>query len=120
MVQNFFTKNKVLLFGLLGAAAVAIKGFIGQPEIQWKAVIFAVVMAILSYIANEWRGQGVTILGILGTLAYTYVQLNQTGTFTWNQFILMSIAAILAAVAPPPKPLTYEKDPVIEKAKENT
>lgn len=115
---EFFEKNKVFFLGLLAAIAVAIKAFVGQPEIQWKAVIFAVLMAVLSFIANEWRGQGVTILGIVGTLAYTFVQLNQTGNFTWSQFILMSIAAILSAVAPPAKPLTYEHDPTIEKAKE--
>lgn len=118
-MNNFFNKNKVLLLGLLGAAAVAIQGFIGQAQIEWKAVGFAVLMAVLSYIANEWRGQGVTIIGILGTLAYTFVQLQQTGTFTWNQFILMGIAAILAAVAPPPKPLTYEENPMITRAKED-
>ena len=118
MIKNFFTKNKVLLLGLLSAIAVAIKGFTAGPEIQWKAVGFAALMAALSYIANQWRGQGVTALGIMGTLAYTFVQLNQSGTFTWNQFILMSIAAILAAVAPPPKPVTYEENPMIEKAKE--
>lgn len=111
-------KNKVLLMGLLGAIAVAIQGFTAQAEVQWRAVGFAVLMAGLSYIANEWRGQGVTILGISGTLAYTFVQLNQTGTFTWNQFILMSIAAILAAVAPPPKPAIYEENPAIKRAKQ--
>ncbi len=116
-MDKFISKNKVLLLGILGAISVAIKGFIGQDTIEWKAVGFAALMAVLSYIANEWRGQGVTIIGILGTLAYTFVQLQNSGTFTWNQFILMSVAAILAAVSPPPKPRSYEEDPLIHNAK---
>ena len=116
-MNKFFNNNKVMILGLLGSVAVAIQGFIGQAQVEWKAVGFAALMAVLSYIANQWRGQGVTIIGILGSLAYTFVELQQSGTFTWKDFILTSIAAILAAVAPPPKPKTYEEDATIEHAK---
>lgn len=116
--MKFLTDNKVFLLGLIASISVAIQAFIGQPTVEWKAVGFAVLMAVLSYVANTWRGQGVTIAGIIGTLAGVFIQLQQSGTLGWNQFILSAVAAILAAVAPPPKPLSYEKNPVIEKAKE--
>ncbi len=110
--------NKVLITGILSAIAVALQGSIGQDVTNWAAIGFAVLMAVLGFIANEWRGQGMTIFGILGTGAYVFTQLQQTGTFTWNQFILMVIAAILSSVTGPPKPKTYEEDPTIMRAKE--
>lgn len=115
--QNFIEKNKVFLLGLAASLTVVLQQFLGTPVINWIAVGYAVGMAALSYVANEWRGQGVTILGILGTLAGTFVLIHNTGTFTWSQFIISSVAAILAAVAPPPKAKEYEKSEVILEAK---
>lgn len=116
-MKDFIIKNKVFLSGLAAAIAVVVQQFLGTPEINWKAVGFAAGMAVLSYIANQWRGQGVSILGIVGTLAGTFVSVHNTGNFTWNQFILASVAALLAAVAPPPKQKEYEKSATIEEAK---
>jgi len=115
--MNFIEKNKIMILGFLGAIAVALQGFIGQPTVEWKAIGFAAFMAVLSYAANEWRGQGVTALGIIGTIAYTFVQLNQTGTFTWKDFILSALVAVITAVSGPPKPSSYETDPTIVRAK---
>jgi len=117
MVQTFLEKYKVFLSGLAAALVLALTEFLSQPVVDWKVVGFAALMAILSYVANQWRGQGVTILGIVGTLAYSFVTLQTSGTFTWQQFILSSVVALLAAVAPPAKSLGYEKTAVIEQAK---
>lgn len=116
-MQQFLDKNKVFLLGLAAAITVVLQQFLGQPEVDWKVVGYAAFMAVLSYIANAWRGQGTTILGILGTLAGTFVAIQQTGSFTWNQFIISSVAAILAAVAPPPKLKEYEESEPIKEAK---
>lgn len=116
-MKDFLIKNKVFLLGLAAAIAVVVQQFLGTPEINWKVVGFAAGMAALSYVANQWRGQGVSILGIVGTLAGTFVSIHNTGNFTWNQFILASVAALLAAVAPPPKQKEYEKSPTIVEAK---
>lgn len=116
-MSDFLLKNKVFLLGLAAAITVVLQQFLGQPEVDWKVVGYAAFMAVLSYIANAWRGQGVTIAGIIGTLAGTFVAIQQTGNFTWNQFIISSIAAILAAVAPPPKLLEYEESEPIKEAK---
>lgn len=116
-MKEFLEKNKVFLTGLAAALVVVLQEFLGQPEVNWKAVGFAGFIAILSYISNAWRGQGVTILGIIGTLAGTFVAIQQTGNFTWNQFILSSFVAVLAAVAPPPKLQEYEEAKPITTAK---
>lgn len=117
-MQTFILKNKVFLIGLAASICVVLQQFLGQPDIDYKVIGFAALMAILSYVANQWRGQGVTILGVVGTLAGTFVSINSTGHFTWNQFIISAVAALLSAVAPPPKPATYEKNVAIVEAKE--
>lgn len=115
--KKFIADNKVFLVGLAGALALALQQFLGTPDVNFAAVGFAVLIAVLSFFAKEWRGQGVTILGIIGTVSGVFVTLNQTGMFSWQQFFLTSVAAILAAVAPPPKSSGYEKSDLIKEAK---
>lgn len=116
-LQAFLTKNRVFLLGLAASVSVVLQQYLTQPVINWIVIGYAAGMAALSYVANEWRGQGVTILGIAGTLAGTFVTIQQGGNFTWNQFILSAVAAVLAAVAPPAKSLSYEQAPQIMAAK---
>jgi len=117
-ITTFFNNNKVFILGLLAAIAVVLQQFLLEPTIDWKSVGLGVLLGILSYVANQWRGQGVTILGIIGTLAYTFVQNFNGGVMDWNKIILMGITAILAAVAPPPKSINYEKSATIVAAKD--
>lgn len=118
-ILAFFTTNKVFILGLLAAIAVVLQQFLSEPTIDWKTVGLAIGIAILSYVANLWRGQGVTIFGIIGTLAYVFVQNAVIGVpLDWGKIILAFILAFIAAVAPPPKSLNYEKSAVIVEAKE--
>lgn len=119
-VETFWSKNKVFILGLASSLALALNEFLSKPheDQSMKVYLIAALMAVLSYVAKEWRGKGVTIVGIIGTLASVYLSLQTTGTFTWNQFLMSAIAAILAAVAPPPKPSTYEHSENIVRAKE--
>lgn len=117
-IQAFLMANKVFLLGLAGSITVVVQQFVSQPTVDLKVVGYAVIMSVLSYISNQWRGQGVTITGILGTLAGTFVTVNQSGNFTWMHFFMLSVAAVLAAVAPPPKNQSYEKTTVIANAKQ--
>ena len=116
--QNFFIKNRVFIFGLLSSLSLTLQQLISSNTTDVKVLSYAAMMAILSYIANQWRGKGVTILGIVGTMASTFITIQQTGNFTWQQFIFSALAAVLAAVAPPPKADTYEHNEVIVQAKE--
>ncbi len=120
MGQTFFSKYRVFIFGLVGAIALSLQAaFTESGEGQDLMIyLYAVLMAGLSFIATEWRGKNVSITGIVGTLAGVFVTMQQTGTFTWAQFVTSAVLAVLAAVAPPPKPSTYEKNEAIVQAKE--
>ena len=118
-ILDFFLTNKVFITGLLAAIAVVLQQFLMEPSIDWKTIGLAVGIAVLSYVANLWRGQGVTLLGIIGTLAYVFVQNLTSGVpLDWSKIILMAVVAIISAVAPPPKSVNYEKSAVIEQAKD--
>jgi hypothetical protein len=108
-MKNFFQKNYVFIAGLLGSIGLVLQQFIGEQEISLKVVGFAVLMSVLSFLANQWRGKGVTITGIIGTLSFAFISVQNTGHFTWSQFVLAAVLALLSAVAPPPKPDSYEK-----------
>lgn len=117
--ENFLQRNKVFLLGLAASLTVILQQFLATPEVNWRAVGIATGIGILSYVANEWRGQGITILGVVSTLAGTFVSIHNTGNFTWNQFLLAAGVAILAATAPPPKLKEYENSaPIVEAKKE--
>lgn len=116
-MKELWNKNKVFITGLIGSIIAVLTPFLESGEVNWKVTGFAVLMAVLSYISNQWRGQFVTITGVIGTLAAaTYAALS-TGVFTWNQFILYLVVAVGTAVAPPPKGREYEHSPTIEHAK---
>lgn len=116
-MKSFWNSNKVFILGLLGAIAVSVQEFATQPEVDWKVVGFAALMAVLSYFAKEWRGQGVSITGIVGTLAATFLTVHQTGNFTWLQFTTSAILAVLAAAGADPKSRGYEASHNIVEAK---
>jgi hypothetical protein len=115
-ILKFFTDNKVFILGLLGSMVVVLQQILLEPTIDWKTVGLGVAIAILSYLANQWRGQGVTLFGILGTLAGVIAVNLSGGTMDWKAIAIACVAAVLAAVSPPPKSINYEKSAVIEKA----
>jgi hypothetical protein len=117
--QTFLVKYKVFLTGLAGAIALSLNQLLsaaGHTD-DLKVYLYAALMAILSYISTQWRGQGMSITGVIGTLSYVFVNMYNSGTFTWTQFMLAAFVAILGIVAPPPKPLSYEHSPAIVDAK---
>lgn len=117
---SFWIRWRVFIIGAVSSVVFALQEMINKPveDQHVKVYILAGVVALTSYVASQWRGQGVTVLGTIGSLCYTFATLYQTGNFTWGQFILASMAAIMAAVAPPPKPNTYETNKDIVQAKE--
>jgi hypothetical protein len=113
-IKDFFITNKVFFIGLLSAIATVVQQYTMQNP-DYKAIGLAVGLAILSYISNEWRGQGVTILGIVGILAGVIFNAFNSGThITIVQLIGAILIAVLAAVAPPAKPSTYENSTSID------
>lgn len=115
--MNFFQKNWVFFSGLIAAAIVAAQQLVGSEPVDLKVLGYTVLMAALSYVANQWRGKGPTIIGIIGTLSATFITVSSGGHVEWSQFGLQAAIAVLAAIAPPPKSEGYEQTATIENAK---
>lgn len=97
--MNFFVKNKVVVLAFISAFTLTLQQALANHQTDWKAIGFAVLIAAIGVIANTWKGQGLTIFGILSTLAGSFQTIYATGKFTWNEFILSSIVAVLLAAA---------------------
>lgn len=115
--QEWFTKNKVLVIGLLSAIALPIYDLISKGETSTKVIIMSASVALTSYLARNLRGQWQTIFTIIGTVLATYIAQDQTGTVSIAQLIMQAIVLYLGASASPAKSIGYEKAPVIEAAK---
>lgn len=116
--QTWLQKNQVFLSGLAAAVTLVLQQFIMQPEIDYKALGLAVLLAVAGYIGNQFRGKGVTVAGFLGVAATALTTIYATGNFTWTQFGFAVLVGFLALVAPPAKSVEYEKSPTIVTAKE--
>lgn len=117
-MQTFLHANKVFLLGLLGAIGTVLEQYMGEATVNYRVIAFAVVIAGLSYAANNLRGQYISILGVLGTsLATVATGLSNGNTVQWPQLILSTLVAVIAVVAPAAKPLSYESNPTIVAAK---
>lgn len=118
--ETFWQRNKVFITGLVTSVALAVQQifFTSAEGINYRAMALAALVAIASYIGNAWRGKGVSIAGFIGVIGYALAQILTTGTFTWPQFVAAVLTGILALVAPPPKPSTYEHNATIVEAKE--
>lgn len=118
-MKEFFEKNKVFLVGLLAAVLVAIQPFGQTDKIQWAAVALAGGIAALSYLAKEWRGQGMSILGIIAIAADILILSYQNGgtELNWEKALFNFILAIGFTVIPDPKSRGYEQTDVIKAAK---
>lgn len=117
-MQTFLNNNKVLLLGILGAIGIVLQQYVGVTTPDYKVICFGVAIAIISYLANNLRGQWVTILGILGSALSTIATAIQSGNkISWFQLIITIMLAIIAAVAPSGKSVSYENTPTITAAK---
>jgi hypothetical protein len=97
--MKFIKTNRVFFASLIGAIILVLQQALSNHQTDWKAIAFAVLLAGIGVIANEWKGKGLTLFGVLGTLAGTFQTIWSTGHFTMNEFILSSGIAILLAVS---------------------
>ena len=117
--QTWLSTNKVLIFGILSAVAMNIEQYFNSTAgYSWQVIALSSGVVIVSFLAKNLRGQWVTILGSVQTLLT--VILNDVDTHTpilWRTVIITFVVAILAAVAPAGKSLSYEKSGPVEAAK---
>lgn len=115
--QDWFTKNKVLIIGLLSAIALPIYDLISKGETSTKVIVMAGAVALTSYLSRNLRGQWQSIATIVGTVLATYIAQEQAGAVSWAQLIMQAIVLYLGASASPAKSVGYEKTPIIVEAK---
>jgi len=117
-MQDFLAKNKVFLSGLAASLILVLQQFTSADTIDWKVIGFAAGISVLSFFAKEWRGQGASILGIVGSLAGVLSDELTKGSIDISKLVLFTIVAVLGAAAPPMKQQAYEQSPTIEGAKQ--
>lgn len=84
-----------LIVAILGAILLVLQQAIGQPVIDWKVIGLAGLIAVAGIVSTYLKGKGVSLLGALGTVIYTFVQVWQTGHFNWNEFFLTAAIAVI-------------------------
>lgn len=108
-MKKFLNDNKVVIAAVISAIVLVLQQALSTPPVNWKAIGMAALIAVLGVLANQWKGKGLTIFGIIGNLSYAFVTIWQTGTFTWNEFILQAVLAVLMTLAPTAMPERVEK-----------
>jgi peptidoglycan/LPS O-acetylase OafA/YrhL len=108
-MKQFISKNKVVIAAVVAAIIMTLQQATQSGETSWKAIGLAVLFALIGVFANQWKGKGLTITGILGTLANAFITIQQTGQFSWDQFIMSAIIALLLAVSGSLQPEPHEE-----------
>lgn len=115
--SNWFSKNKVLIIGLLSAIALPIYDLVSKGETSTKVIIMAAAVALTSYLSRNLRGQWQTIAAIVATVLATYIAQDKAGTVSIWQLIMQFIVLFLGASSSPAKSIGYEHTTVIAEAK---
>lgn len=99
-------KNKVLLFGLAGAIAIALQQFLGSATIDYKVIGLSVVIAASGFLGRNLQGQAMAIVGALGSAAATILTSIQSGNkLSWVQVALTAIFSLLTALGQKAQPV---------------
>jgi hypothetical protein len=98
-MKEFIIKNRVLVSGIISALLLALQQFIGIEKIDYKVVAYAGLMAVISVLANTWKLKGLTIAGIIGTLAKVFYDVQTGGEFSWEKFGILACIALLSATS---------------------
>lgn len=107
-MKAIIAKYQVLIVSLLMAILMVIQQAVSNTAMDWVAIGYAVLIAVLGVIANAWKGKGLTIFGIIGTVAYAFIDIWNGGMFTWKQFILSAVMALIMAAIKSLQPPTPE------------
>ena len=107
-MKDFIQKNQVFLAAVLSAMILSLQQVLSTRETSWKVIGFVLLISVLGVIANQWKGKGVTVFGMISTLSGVFINIQQSGTFTWNEFIMSSMIAVLTAISGSLNPQKHE------------
>lgn len=97
-MKNFIQKNYVFLIGLMGAVSLFLEQAVTNQQKDIKVIMLGVLMAAIGYIANAWKGGGITVTGIIGSLSIVFLQLHESGNIDWTMFGLLAVTKVMAAL----------------------
>lgn len=98
-IESFFTGHKIFVLGLLSALGITLQQFIGEPSVDYKALILAAVTAIVGYFAKSLTGTVASLTGVLGSAVITIVTAaTQGGKISWSSLVLSVVVAVIGLV----------------------
>ena len=96
-MKTWLNTNKVFFTGLAGALLLVAQQFLDAGPIQWPVMLFALLMAGLGYVANQFKTKGLTLLGLIGTMAYVFVTEYKGGKIEWEKMATLFAIAVVKA-----------------------
>ena len=94
--MKFLKDNRVFFSGLISAIILVIQQYLQSGPVSYKALGLALAVAVMSYVANEWKAKTASLLGIIGSVASAVaIQLQQGGALSWVQLGSVLLIAIL-------------------------
>lgn len=117
-LKTVFDNNKVVIFGLISAVCIALVPYLETDKIEPLVLAYAAVIAVGSYVANNLRGQWVTIAGVVITSAANVLDILHRGGDIDIYRLLLTLAVNIGLTAAGPfKSRGYERTAVIQAAK---
>lgn len=115
---NWFQTNKVLIFGLVAAVAMAVQQF-ATPPVDKLVLALAVVIAAIGFLAKSLRGQWATILtSLIPSLGVVFTEAQSHVHISLQMFFTSVVIAVSGVFLPPAKSEAYEQSPTITAAKQ--
>lgn len=97
-MKEFLIKNKVLFVALLSAVLLVLQQAFTASTINYVTLAYAVAVALIGVLANTWKGAGITLTGIIGTVCYAFMTSYSGGAFTWKEFAVTAATAVVSAL----------------------
>lgn len=97
-MKEFLIKNKVLCISSLSAILLVLQQAFLAASINYVTLAYAVAVALIGVIANSWKGAGITLTGIIGTVCYAFMTSYNGGAFTWKEFGVTAATALVSAL----------------------
>ena len=123
-MKDFLMKNKVFIIGLFIALLTSIYEISSQSDPSPWILGWSVVIALLSFLAKNLRGQTASIISLVLASAMSFFESHGTpDNLSFKEIVIRYAIPLLILIlglfnSSPPKTTGYEKTPTIEKAKE--
>lgn len=103
-------KTTPFIAAIAGAVLLVLQQYLGQPNVDFKVVLFAVLIAVLGAVSTILKGRGASFWGIVGTVGFTFYDMWKSEHFTWDQFIITALIAGIMVAVPTAVPQVQGKE----------